>query len=145
MSPSAPLEEPWLVGLGCPLNIPCLRDIAVHTASSAMIAGPIPWQEQWQIISEVPLKQGCDVWGAIKGNKCPAAICCGDWHICCSWVCACLGRGTVSVRCRRLFVPGLLDLSNSGAGICPAMASSVYLIGACGHLIIKPKMKCIRR
>lgn len=49
------------------------------------------------------------------------------------------------VLLQALFVPGLLDPSNSRAGICFAMLYSAYLIGACGHLIIKPKMKCVRR
>lgn len=35
-------KEPWLICLGCPLNIPCLRDIAISIASSAMIMSPIP-------------------------------------------------------------------------------------------------------
>lgn len=82
----------------------------------------------------------------LRGSKCPCAIFLqGFAQPSLLDPCTSLQGHGEGVLWQILFVPGLLDLSNSRAGICSAMVSSDCLIGACGHLIIKPKMKCIKR
>lgn len=53
----SPLKEHWLVCLGYPLNIPCVKDIAGDITSAAMITGPCLATVARATVYGFPLKQ----------------------------------------------------------------------------------------